>query len=33
VTRTTKNGDIRKDFDPIDLLRALIGVSDVGVQP
>lgn len=29
VKRAIQNGDIRKDLDPIDLLRALIGVSNV----
>ena len=29
VKRAVKSGDIRKDLDPIDLLRALIGVSNV----
>lgn len=29
VKRAIKSGDIRKDLDPIDLLRALIGVSNV----
>ena len=29
VRRVIKSGDIRKDFDPIDLLRALIGVANV----
>lgn len=29
VKRAIKNGDIRKDLDPIDLLRALIGVANV----
>ena len=28
-----KSGDIRKDLDPIDLLRALIGVSNVASSP
>ncbi len=28
-----KSGDIRKDLDPIDLLRALIGVSNVASGP
>ena len=29
VQRAIKNGDIRRDLDPFDLLRALIGVSNV----
>jgi AcrR family transcriptional regulator len=29
VKRAIKNGDIRRDLDPFDLLRALIGVSHV----
>src|SRR6202044_3762003 len=33
VKRAIKNGDIRKDLDPIDLLRALIGVSNVATGP
>ncbi len=33
VKRAIKSGDIRKDLDPIDLLRALIGVSSVGSSP
>ncbi len=33
VKRAIKSGDIRKDLDAIDLLRALIGVAKVGVQP
>jgi AcrR family transcriptional regulator len=28
-----KSGDIRKDLDPIDLLRALVGVSNVASSP
>lgn len=30
VKRAKKSGDVRKDVDPSDLLRALIGVSHVG---
>jgi len=30
--RAVKSGDIRRDLDPFDLLRALIGVSNL-VQP
>jgi AcrR family transcriptional regulator len=33
VKRAVKSGDIRKDLDPIDLLRALIGVSNVATSP
>lgn len=33
VKRAVKNGDIRKDLDPFDLLRALIGVSNVASTP
>jgi len=33
VKRAIKSGDIRKDLDPIDLLRALIGVSNVSTSP
>jgi AcrR family transcriptional regulator len=33
VKRAIKSGDIRKDLDPIDLLRALIGVSHVASSP
>ena len=33
VKRATKSGDIRKDLDPIDLLRALIGVANVATSP
>jgi AcrR family transcriptional regulator len=33
VKRAIKSGDIRKDLDPIDLLRALIGVANVAVNP
>ena len=33
VRRAIKSGDIRKDLDPIDLLRALIGVSNVATGP
>jgi hypothetical protein len=31
--RAVKSGDIRKDLDPIDLLRALIGVANVASSP
>jgi AcrR family transcriptional regulator len=33
VNRAIKSGDIRKDLDPFDLLRALIGVSNVASSP
>lgn len=33
VKRAIKSGDIRRDLDPFDLLRALIGVSHVGTGP
>ena len=33
VKRAIKSGDIRKDLDPFDLLRALIGVSNVASMP
>ena len=33
VKRAIKSGDIRKDLDPTDLLRALIGVSNVMSGP
>jgi AcrR family transcriptional regulator len=33
VKRAVKSGDLRKDVDPIDLLRALIGVSNVNTSP
>ena len=33
VKRTVKSGDIRKDLDPIDLLRALVGVANVATSP
>src|SRR5580658_1637770 len=33
VKRAIGSGDIRKDLDPIDLLRALIGVANVGTSP
>jgi AcrR family transcriptional regulator len=32
VKRAIKSGDIRKDLDPFDLLRALIGVSNVATS-
>ena len=33
VKRAIKSGDIRKDLDPIDLLRALVGVANVATSP
>jgi len=33
VKRAIRSGDIRKDLDPFDLLRALIGVSNVFSAP
>jgi AcrR family transcriptional regulator len=33
VKRAVQSGDIRKDLDPDDLLRALIGVSSVASSP
>jgi AcrR family transcriptional regulator len=33
VKSAIKSGDIRKDLDPFDLLRALIGVSNVASSP
>ena len=33
VKRAIENGDIRKDLDPVDLLRALIGVASVATSP
>jgi AcrR family transcriptional regulator len=33
VKRAIESGDIRKDLDPIDLLRALIGVANVASAP
>jgi AcrR family transcriptional regulator len=33
VNRAIKSGDVRKDLDPFDLLRALIGVSYVATSP
>jgi AcrR family transcriptional regulator len=33
VKRAIHSGDIRKDLDPIDLLRALVGVSNVAASP
>ena len=33
VKAATKSGDIRKDLEPFDLVRALIGVSNVATGP
>jgi AcrR family transcriptional regulator len=33
VKRAIKSGDIRRDLDPVDLLRALIGVANVASSP
>jgi AcrR family transcriptional regulator len=33
VKRAIRSGDIRKDLDPVDLLRALIGVANVSSSP
>ena len=33
VKRSITSGDIRKDLDPLDLLRALIGVANVASSP
>ena len=33
VKRAIKSGDIRKDLDPMDLLRALVGVANVTSGP
>uniref|UniRef100_Q01RR8 Transcriptional regulator, TetR family n=1 Tax=Solibacter usitatus (strain Ellin6076) TaxID=234267 RepID=Q01RR8_SOLUE len=33
VKRAAESGDIRKDLDPIDLLRAIIGVASVATSP
>jgi len=33
VKRAVENGDIREDLDPIDLLRAIIGVANVATSP
>lgn len=33
VKRAIQNGDIREDLDPIDLLRALVGVANVATSP
>jgi AcrR family transcriptional regulator len=33
VKRAIESGDIREDIDPIDFLRALVGVSNVATSP
>jgi AcrR family transcriptional regulator len=33
VQRAVDSGEIRKDLDPMDLLRALVGVSNVAASP
>jgi len=33
VERAIANGDVRRDLDPLDLLRALVGVSNVASAP
>jgi AcrR family transcriptional regulator len=33
VKRAIKSGDVRKDLDPMDLLRALVGVAHVATSP
>jgi AcrR family transcriptional regulator len=33
VKRAIKSGDIRKDLDPVDLLRAIVGVANVSASP
>ena len=33
VKRAIKSGDIRRDFDPVDLLRALVGVAYMSASP
>src|SRR5579872_88602 len=33
VKRAIKNGDVRKDLDAMDLLRALVGVANVTTSP
>ena len=33
VKRASESGDVRKDLDPFDLLRALIGVAFIGSGP
>jgi AcrR family transcriptional regulator len=33
VKRAVKSGDMRKDLDPLDLLRAIVGVANVATSP
>jgi len=33
VRRAVRNGDIREDLDPMDLLRALVGVANISSSP
>jgi AcrR family transcriptional regulator len=33
VKRAIESGDIREDLDPVDLLRALIGVASIATSP
>jgi hypothetical protein len=33
VERAIESGDVRPDLDPLDLLRALVGVSNVAPGP
>jgi AcrR family transcriptional regulator len=33
VKRAIRSGDIRRDLDPLDILRALVGVSNVATSP
>lgn len=33
VNRAIKSGDVRKDLDPVDLLRALVGVAYMSASP
>jgi AcrR family transcriptional regulator len=33
VRRAIKSGEVRRDLDPIDLLRALVGVANVATSP
>ena len=33
VERAIRSGDLRPDLDPLDLLRALVGVSNVAASP
>jgi hypothetical protein len=33
VDRAVASGDIRLDLDPLDLLRALAGVANIGLGP